>query len=557
MMYPPIPHPAQQGGVYPPYQPMSRVSQVGHTSRHSTSSRAAIPATSSAVNINIIEPKNFNGVADPGQMNTNPSQDESSSFVQRTTPAPFVGPSAPFSNPTTLPSVGPTQTSTMPGQAISQPPSQTATFSPGMTPQNSLENAYLQALNERNQAEQARNEYLSLANQLNNQAAFQQQMTPTPPVMPQTAAPFQTNMMAPQGFGYPPAPAPMPVGYNPAMLQQGSQPPFQPQQFQQPFAPPPGQPVMAQPPVPPGQMLPGQSQPGPMPPNQFSPDQIAPQGQQAEVFRFQNMPVQQLNQILEAPQTLQDKADAMIAIANSGTGDQKTYDLLLKEAMTDTSSVAQDPVLLDDANYLRQLALQTLGILNRGQLESGAPFALQELPGYTPDRARYGGKGFLGLGGGKSMAEAILLNPQLDEQVKIGQLHKMMAEDLLNKVSPVEVKKIETVLNKAKDLPGSDQMKQLIDAVLNRQSLQLGSAGQQATPGAGFEAAAGFGPAGNPMMDNTPGAPVGFPGGPQMPPEMMAQMGPGPVPGFNPGGSPIPAGPIMAQPQQLAMNTSV
>ncbi len=66
---------------------------------------------------------------------------------------------------------------------------------PASPPREQLEQLYLNALNARNDAEQARNYYLNLANQLNNQAYVNSQTQA--PAMPQ--APMQAPAAAPQG----------------------------------------------------------------------------------------------------------------------------------------------------------------------------------------------------------------------------------------------------------------------------------------------------------------------------------------------------------------------
>ena len=94
---------------------------------------SSLPPTSSAVNIQIIEPKNFaNGASDPGTINSG--------------------------NPGAMQQQGMQNNAYSPQQQQGQSP-----YAPfGANPQQQLQDAYQSALNARNAAEQARNSYLNL-----------------------------------------------------------------------------------------------------------------------------------------------------------------------------------------------------------------------------------------------------------------------------------------------------------------------------------------------------------------------------------------------------------
>lgn len=287
-----------------------------------------LPQTSSAVNIQIIEPKNFPGGAVPGQIGS---------------PAPYGVPSASPAVPQTPQTYGPT-----PASAGSAYPSNYNNMFPSMNPQQALQNAYTEALNAKNMAEQARNSYLNLANQMNS-AAFQQQL------------PFyQQQQTAPNPFQTQAGPWGQPVAYP----YPGQFPGQYPGQYPDPYAayPQPTQEAFPQQPeLPPEQV---QQQPQP------SVDQ--PQAQAG----LKSANVEQLNAMIDQPTTLQERMDAMEEIGGRGYGTAKTYDLLKREALADTSHLQGQAK--DDADYVRQAALWTLGMLNASQ---NASVPTKNLPG--------------------------------------------------------------------------------------------------------------------------------------------------------------------------------
>lgn len=281
---------------------------------------SSLPSTSSAVNIQIIEPKNFPGGAVPGQVGQGAS--------------PF---------------------------GAQQPGTATPYVTPYGDPQQQLQQAYQNAMNARNQAEQARNQYLQTANQLNSQA-YQQP---------------QQNQFA-QGF------------YPPTVMQQNNQPynPYGPGTYPG-YFPQIQYPQYAQ--YPQQQFPQQQLQQQPMDPMaQQQQQQVDPAAQQQPVDPMaqqqQQQPPQQpglsgksideLNQMLANPQTLQEKVDAMEEIGVRGQATPETFGMLAQEALTDTSQLTGQAK--DDANYVRQASLWTLGMLNKAQ-NSQVPTA--QLPG--------------------------------------------------------------------------------------------------------------------------------------------------------------------------------
>lgn len=292
----------------------------------------SLPNTSSAVNIQIISPMNFpNGATVPG-LGGQPQpfgQPAADSFQRAGVPAP----AGPF----------------------------------GSDPQQALQQAYQQALNARNSAEQARNNYLNLANQLNGQA-YQNQFAqgwgqPQNPFGPQ---------QAPGGFSQPPMPG-MPPQADPMAQwqQQQLQQQLQQQQMQQ------WQQLQQQQWQQQQQMLQQQ---------QLAEQQAAQQAQQAQQQQqaqqpqgLSTVPVEELNRMIAQPQTLQEKVDAMEEIGVRGQGTPETFELLKQEALSDTAQLPPGQAQ-DDANYIRQAALWTMGMLNKAQ-NSQVP--TQSLPGLT------------------------------------------------------------------------------------------------------------------------------------------------------------------------------
>jgi hypothetical protein len=294
----------------------------------------SLPPTSAAVNIQIIEPKNFSGGATAGAFGQPGAQ-----------PNPYGG------------------------QPNGQNPYgyQPQPFNPYAPPQQQLQQAYQDAMNARNAAEQARNSYMNLANNLNNQAYLQQQPYGQP-------NPYQP------GFGQQPYGAPLNQSINfPPMPQ--------PQPQQQPFPYPmpyfPNQPFQPGPQQWPPFQQDQQPQPAPIQPNQVpqpEPQPVQPQPQPEPVDANQpaqppapvepsnplkTMSVDDLNNFIANPATLQQKINAMEEIGIRGQGNPQTYELLKREALSDTSQLSGQA--LDDANYVRQASLWTMGMMNKAQ----------------------------------------------------------------------------------------------------------------------------------------------------------------------------------------------
>jgi hypothetical protein len=294
----------------------------------------SLPPTSAAVNIQIIEPKNFSGGATAGAFGQQGAQ-----------PNPYGG------------------------QPYGQNPYgfQPQAANPYAPPQQQLQQAYQDAMNARNAAEQARNTYMNLANNLNNQAYLQQQPYGQP-------NPYQTN------FGQQPNGAPLNQSINFPPMQQ-------PQPQQQPFPYPmpyfPNQPFQPGPQQWPPFQQDQQPQPAPIQPNQVpqpEPQPVQPQPQPEPVDANQpaqppapvepsnplkTMSVDDLNNFIANPATLQQKINAMEEIGIRGQGNPQTYELLKREALSDTNQLSGQA--LDDANYVRQASLWTMGMMNKAQ----------------------------------------------------------------------------------------------------------------------------------------------------------------------------------------------
>ncbi len=282
-----------------------------------------LPQTSSAVNIQIIEPKNFPGGAVPGQIGP------------AAAPSPYASPYGPAAAP---------PASVYGAPASSAPAAYPANYNnmfPSMNPQQALQNAYAEALNAKNLAEQARNSYLNLANQM-NATAFQQQI------------PFYQQQQ--------PYPSPFQAQPNPWAYPYPGQYPQYPGQYPDPYA---------QYPQYPQDQYPQQPQP---PVDQY-PQQPQPP-QQPQQPGLKTADVEQLNALIDQPSTLQERVDAMEEIGVRGYGTAQTYDLLKREALADTSHLQGQAK--DDANYVRQAALWTLGMLNASQ---NASVPTKNLPG--------------------------------------------------------------------------------------------------------------------------------------------------------------------------------
>ncbi len=288
---------------------------------------SSLPSTSSAVNIQIIEPKNFPGVTDPGVINR-------SSYL-------------------------PAQQQQQGHQGLLPQQAQYGQF-PGGSNQSQLQQAYNQALAARNAAEQARNAYLGLANQLNSQA-YQQNpyLNQQQPPFAQNNGPVQPwiNQGANQAVNYAYPPQYYPPQYPPVMPPQG----------QYPWQPHPQQP-------PADQFNNTLSQPQQQPPVQQPQEQQQPL---SPTEQLQNASLAELNQMIANPQSLQQKLDAMEWVSVKGQGDANTYGHLINTAI---EQVPQDlpQQAKDDANYVRQAALWTIGMLNKAQ-NSQTP--TNQLPG--------------------------------------------------------------------------------------------------------------------------------------------------------------------------------
>lgn len=315
----------------------------------------SIPATSSAVNIQIIEPKNFAGGATPGQISSgNPYQGGVNTY-------------------------GNTGGATNYGQQIN----------PYAAPQQQLQQAFQQAQDAKVAADQARNSYYNLANQLNTQAYQQNTANPYNYQYPQYNI---YNAGYPQGYGQ--------------QAQQAQQQQYQPypyqQQAQQPYNMPINQPFLPNygPQFPPAnqqayqypynyQQQQQQYQPEVPNANQLPPDQQQQPVDQAPVEEQQpqepqgpdyaTMPVEQLNQILANPQSIQEKVDVIEQVAMRGQANPETFKLLEQEALLDTSGLP-DNNLRQQADYVREAAIWSLGLLNQTQ-HAQTPTA--QLPGLS------------------------------------------------------------------------------------------------------------------------------------------------------------------------------
>jgi hypothetical protein len=73
--------------------------------------------------------------------------------------------------------------------------------------------------------------------------------------------------------------------------------------------------------------------------------------------------IEQLNQIINTPRTLQEKVNAMEVVGLRGLATPLTYRILQLEAISRPVAASQEE--LDDWNYVRQAALWTLGMLDK------------------------------------------------------------------------------------------------------------------------------------------------------------------------------------------------
>ena len=270
------------------------------------------------------------------------------------------------------------------------------TPNPSSSPAQQLQDAYANALTVRNDAEQARTNFLNLASQLENQALSNPaQATAVPPQAPvapvvnpftQSAQPLQPATPAPAPTFQapaPPAPQPDPTQQFQQQLQalQQQQPQtFQPQQpaydpmaqqqmMQQPPMMDPMQQQMLQ-----QQMMQQQAQmqqPPMMDPMQQQMLQQQMMQQQAQMQQPPMMAganINDLNTMIAQPRTLDEKLNALNAIAVNQIGDRQTYELLKQEVANSMQGVPPEA-----ANAIRQAALIALGSLNGSQVNARVP----------------------------------------------------------------------------------------------------------------------------------------------------------------------------------------
>jgi hypothetical protein len=205
---------------------------------------------------------------------------------------------------------------------------------PNASPAQQLQDYFNYAQNARNQAEQARNDYLKFANQPFGQNPFQPQ--PNPLLQQQQAQQFQQQLQQLQQAQQMQQLQQMQqqqaqqqaqqLQQMQQMQQQPQQPPFDPnmqQQMQQPQQPPFDPNMQQQPQQPPG---------------------------------LQGAQIPELNAMIAQPQTPNDKLAALNEIAMRGYGDPATYELLKQEAMTPTPGLPPE-----EADTLRRTALLALG----------------------------------------------------------------------------------------------------------------------------------------------------------------------------------------------------
>ncbi|WP_303674365.1 HEAT repeat domain-containing protein, partial [Vampirovibrio chlorellavorus] len=149
-----------------------------------------------------------------------------------------------------------------------------------------------------------------------------------------------------------------PMGMDPAMQQQ-----MMMQQMQQPQAPMGMDPAMQQ------QMMMQQMQ-QPQAPMGMDPamQQQAMQQpmQPAGGSEFQTMRPEELNMIIAAPPSANQKLGAILEFAARQQGNRETYELLKREALAPTNELPPGQAQ-EDGNLIRQAALFALGNLNRAQ----------------------------------------------------------------------------------------------------------------------------------------------------------------------------------------------
>lgn len=312
---------------------------------------------------------------------------------------------------------------------------QKASVNPNASPQDQLQQAYLNATGAREAALNSLNEYVNLANQINSTAFAAQQQQPFAPAPGGSPAPagFRTSSLETpptdlaQQMQNQQAGQQMQAMQEQLQLQQAAlaqqqdetariqqQYEQQLQQLQQVAAQNQAQ-VAPQPPAPQQPAMdPALMQPQPQPPA----DPAMMQGPQQPVgpMDFTQSSNEELNRVLMEGQSLQDKVDAMAEISNRKQGTPETYAILKSIAGEDTSMIPAGEAK-DTADYARQTALWTLGMLN-GTQNASAPTA--QLPGMN-------------------VISGILSNPQESPAVKIAALQSLQA---MNRPQDPDINKI-------------------------------------------------------------------------------------------------------------------
>lgn len=294
---------------------------------------SSLPVTSAAVNIQIIEPKNYAGAEAPA-------------------PAASSGKSQ---------GVTGTQSTLASGTADSftTNTSSSATQVQGGSDQQ-LQDAYHQAQQDKMIADQSRNTYLELANTLNEQAYHDemsnQHLAPTfvPPAISGWQGssaglinqPINQPNMTVNAPGAQPAPNPFELPAAPAV---------------QPAPASPRPPALPQAPSP-SPALHSPAQPEPQQRPALPPASIqTPEVQQAEVIH--QLPLAQLNQMIAEAPSVNLKLQAIGQVAARQQADSTTFELLHREALTDTSQLL-NPIQKSEADKVRKAAIWTLGILD-------------------------------------------------------------------------------------------------------------------------------------------------------------------------------------------------
>ncbi len=256
---------------------------------------------------------------------------------------------------------------------------------PNSSPAQQLQDAYANALTIRNDAEQARTNFLNLASQLENQALSKPAQPAIGPTLPpssnpftQSAQPLQSATLAPApAFQAPAPPLPQPdptqqfqqqlqalQQQQPAQIQQPAyDPALQQQLMQQPQMMDPMQQQMLQ-----QQMMQQQAamqQPQMMDPMQ---QQMLQQQMMQQPQAFSGANINDLNTMIAQPRTPDEKLNALNAIAVNQLGDRQTYELLKQEVANPMQGVPPEA-----ATAIRQAALIALGSLNGSPVNARVP----------------------------------------------------------------------------------------------------------------------------------------------------------------------------------------